>query len=209
MVNTLSEHEIKELLIATAGLGIAFAIHFFGDPTPTDLLLSPRIIPAVVAATALTAVSYIPHEMAHRSTARVFEAYAEFRLWRTGIIIAVLSSFLGFVAAAVGGVSIFVRESERYGRHEEELSPKHIGMIAFVGPLMNIAMAVIFAFLADLATVTVQGVDLLVTGARLNAFLALFNLVPLYPLDGYKVLRWHITFWLFGVVLATLSFFMV
>lgn len=204
---SLSQREVRDLVISTVGLGLAFTILFFGDSRP-DFLLTREFLPAFAAATALAAVSFIPHEISHRVSARATKCYAEYRMWTPGVIIAVLSSFLGVVFAAPGGVEMHTRRAERYGHWESKLTVKDVGLVAALGPLMNIMIAVIFAFLADAFTITLQGHNLLVLGIHLNAFLAVFNMLPFHPLDGYKVLRWNTPLWLFILLLSGLLFFL-
>jgi Zn-dependent protease len=64
-------------------------------------------------------------------------------------------------------------------------------IVAAAGPLSNIIIAIIFALLirsADLLNLSQTFVELAFTIIILNIFLAFFNLVPLPPLDGSKIL---------------------
>jgi Zn-dependent protease len=61
-------------------------------------------------------------------------------------------------------------------------------LIAIAGPLSNIALAIIFALLFRFVTFTPIFSTLCFNIVGLNLFLALFNLVPLPPLDGSKIL---------------------
>jgi Zn-dependent protease len=58
-------------------------------------------------------------------------------------------------------------------------------MVALAGPASNVVFAVI---LAALAAVLPAGGDILFFAARLSIFLALFNMIPVPPLDGSKLL---------------------
>src|SRR4029453_387348 len=69
-------------------------------------------------------------------------------------------------------------------------------LIAIAGPLVNVVIAlglVIFAGahlrMADLATVESTRVSLVDRLAAVNLFLALFNMIPAFPMDGGRVLR--------------------
>lgn len=199
--------ELRDITVSTLALGFAFAVLFFGDSSP-GFLLTGEFLPAFAAATVLTAVSFVPHEMSHLVSARATKSHAEYRMWNPGVVIAVLSSFLGVVFAAPGGIQMHTLKGERYGHWELNLTVKDIGLVAVLGPLMNIMLAVIFAFLAGVFVLTFQGQNLLVLGSRLNAYIAVFNMIPFYPMDGYKVLRWDSRLWLFVLLLSVLLFFL-
>src|SRR5215510_3356450 len=95
--------------------------------------------------------------------------------------------------------------------------------VAIAGPAMNIALAVISAIL--LRIVLTQGqtiesplVQVLTSSVQLNAILAVFNMLPLPPLDGSKVIapflpislaRPYLGFERFGMVILLLLIFVV
>ena len=88
-----------------------------------------------------------------------------------------------------GGVSQIGREAAR---------PATELLIALVGPLCSLVLGGIFYGIGFL----LQGADMLLVGtfiqwlAFINIVLALFNLIPGFPLDGGRVLRailWHFT----------------
>lgn len=64
-------------------------------------------------------------------------------------------------------------------------------IVAFAGPLANFAIAGIFAVLIQLSNVlplSSSFIQLAIGVIMLNIFLAFFNLVPIPPLDGSKIL---------------------
>lgn len=64
-------------------------------------------------------------------------------------------------------------------------------IVAFAGPLANFAIAGIFAVLvrlSDVLNLSTSFVQLAIGVIMLNIFLAFFNLVPIPPLDGSKIL---------------------
>ena len=94
----------------------------------------------------------------------------------------------GITLFIFGGVSRLDREPQR---------PRTEFMIAVVGPLLSIVLAVIFGavwFLLGRGDSPVEVVLLLLVWTNLS--LGVFNLVPGYPLDGGRLLRagiWGIT----------------
>lgn len=64
-------------------------------------------------------------------------------------------------------------------------------IVAAAGPAMNVAIAIIFAVLvqnAEILNLSGTFVTLAVQIIMLNIFLAIFNLMPIPPLDGSKIL---------------------
>lgn len=178
--------ELKDLVISALVLALAFGIALSGGfrafLQPTRLL--------IVIAMALVAVSlgFVFHELGHRLAARRFGYFAEYAMWPTGLIIALGCSLFGFVFAAPGAVVIHPRANIWETR---SLSKEHTGLISIAGPAMNICLAVVF-----LALDAVQPGLLFTLGARVNAWLAVFNLIPFGPLDGAKIFRWNKGIWL-------------
>jgi len=62
------------------------------------------------------------------------------------------------------------------------------GLSAAAGPLCNILIAILFAVIYHLLGVGALFTGLCVFIVQINLFLALFNLIPIPPLDGSKVL---------------------
>jgi Zn-dependent protease/CBS domain-containing protein len=97
---------------------------------------------------------------------------------------------------AVGGITLFLfgGVAELQG---EPQSPGSEFRIAIAGPLMSLALAALFGVAGEVARTTGASAGLLALVdylAGINLILALFNLLPAFPLDGGRVLRaalWH------------------
>jgi stage IV sporulation protein FB len=86
----------------------------------------------------------------------------------------------------IGGVA-------RLARIPEE--PRQEFLIAIAGPLVNVAIAVVLLLLGahlnprDLAAMESSRISLADRLAEVNLFLAVFNMIPAFPMDGGRVLR--------------------
>lgn len=79
-------------------------------------------------------------------------------------------------------------------RNFRNLSRGHI-LVAGAGPASNLALALAFTlalFLALRAAIDIRGpvMAMVTTGIQMNVILALFNLIPLPPLDGSWIATW-------------------
>lgn len=185
----MERREIGDLIISALVLAFAFSMMFSGMRVHRILALFPASLITV-------SVGFLIHELAHKFTAQRFGCLAEYQMWPHGLMLAILFSFFGFVFAAPGAVMIRPRVDPwgfRVG-----LSRREIGLISLAGPLSNIILA--SAFLLLYPTFLAQ---MFLRGARINAFLALFNLFPIPPLDGAKVFFWSKSVWV-GVFLPAI-----
>lgn len=183
--------ELQEILISAVALAIAFSIASHGGIPGIFSLDAKTIIISFVS----VSLGFIVHELCHRFVARFYGAYAEYRMWKTGIWIAMVSSFFGFIFAAPGAVYIYPKS----GLWGGSISRSENGIISISGPVANVVIALAF-FLADKA---VPLGEIAAFGVSINLWLAFFNMIPIPPLDGSKVLRWDPTIW--GLAIAVLG----
>jgi len=129
-------------------------------------------------------LSFVIHELAHRNVARKLGAYSYYQAWYSGLLMALLICAISggrFTIAAPGAVVV------------ESTNTRISGIIALWGPLANAIMALCMYPLYRLCySITIYA---LIIG-NVNALLALFNALPIPPLDGYKVLRYSPKQWL-------------
>jgi Zn-dependent protease len=111
-------------------------------------------------------VSIVLHELAHAFVAR-----------RHGIQIKGITLFV------FGGVA---------GMHEEPATPRVEILMAAAGPLMSLVLAVLFfctSVITGLLRLPESITVVFLYLAGLNLMLALFNLVPAFPMDGGRIFR--------------------
>jgi Zn-dependent protease len=195
---TTSRTELLHLGVAYAVLTACLLLVFSGNTylgsgfaPPGFLGISPTLV--VVAATAALS-GFAAHEMAHKIAAQRRGFWAEFRASPYGLIMALVTSFLGFILAApgatvVGGISEVDRQS--WGR------------TSLAGPMTNLGFAALFygASVVAYELGSILFVWLLVL-AFINAWFGTFNLFPFGVLDGRKVYRWDPKVWAGAIALT-------
>ncbi len=177
---SFSRRELLHIGIAMAVLTVAFAFAFGPNPPLSHLNEVVTNLPLSFLA---IATAFFCHELAHKYMGQRYGYWSEFRMYPQGLLFAlVLGVAVGIVFAAPGAVQIF-------GRPSREES----GRISVAGPATNVVIALAFMSLWLVVGGIVGAAALFI--AAINAFLAVFNLLPFGPLDGRKVFRWRKDIW--------------
>ena len=185
--------EIRDLIISFIVIALGFTILYSNGDYSHVTLIFPVVMIGVGA-------GFIFHELGHKFVAMHYGYYAEYELWPTGLLIALVSSFFGFIFAAPGAVVIYSNGMEK----------KTNGLISIAGPIVNIILGLIFFLilgsLGDFIYTETGAIIYLicVLGTRINFFLAAFNLLPIPPLDGSKVMSWSVPVWLITFAIAAI-----
>jgi len=170
--------EIQHLFRAWLIISVAFAILLSRGFSFTEEFLT-----AVAIAAITVGLGFLLHEMAHKFLAQRYGCIAEFRAFDSMLMLALVMSFFGFILAAPGAVVI-----------QGNVNIARNGRISAVGPLMNIILALIFFILLVVVAATTTNdflFKLAFYGLSINGWLALFNMLPFWQLDGKKVLSWN------------------
>ncbi|QGA67591.1 site-2 protease family protein [Sulfolobus sp. E11-6] len=179
-------NEITSFLLAALSLAVAYI-------RPTSILSDPIgsvVIPYVVALLAI-----IPHEIGHRQAARRYGCFSRFTLsfsgfWTT-LILNIIGSFIGILVFFSGYTSI----SCGFLNRDVE------GKTALAGPLTNIILGFIGLIGASLMPFNLVGLFFFEL-ARFNFWVAFFNLLPFWVLDGLKIFRWNVIVWAILIIIA-------
>lgn len=197
-------HERRDLLIAWLALSVAFTLAMvWGHSTRLDpLLIGQRFLISLVTA----GIAFVIHEMAHKFTAMKYGYWAEFQMNSMMLVVAVaMAALAGIVFAAPGATMI-------YGN---SISREENGKISLAGPVSNLILLIPFTVLFLLGQfVEIKFItDIGAAGVSINAMIAAFNLLPIGPLDGAKVLAWNpaifaaVALIAFGILFGSLSGF--
>ena len=126
--------EIKHIVIAVAVLTLAFmnvlapSVNYLIDADAVTVYLY-----ALMISFGVVTAAFLTHEMAHKLVAQRQGAWAEFRMFPLGLIMAFVFSFMGVIFAAPGAVYI-----QGVGSRISN------GIISFAGPAVNLVIGIPF-----------------------------------------------------------------
>ena len=190
-------NEAVSFILAILSLAIVYI-------RPSYISSNPILFVLIPIATATIAI--VPHEIAHRQSARNYGCASRFVLSFKGflatLLINLISSItgIGFVVFASGYTAIMCR----FGLLSQDLE----GKTALAGPVTNLAIALISIIVVNSVPLPPLAQIFLLELFSFNSWVAFFNLIPIPPLDGFKVFRWNRMVWLVAVAFAFfLTFF--
>ncbi len=188
-----SPTEIQHLLISWISIAFIFAI--LNGAERYGYLITFLVSAFTVG------IGFLAHELAHKVVAQKYGCFAEFRAdFPMLIFAAVLAVVFRFTFIAPGAVWI-------HGNVTRESN----GRISAAGPITNFVIAGLFILIG----IIIPGAFisyLAATGAFINAWLGLFNMIPFFIFDGAKIWKWSIPIYLtmvaagVGLILARVYF---
>ena len=171
-----SQKEFKHIAVAALlVVGIGFSIGFY--------VFSWWSLDVITIFAGIMTASFLVHEIAHKIIAQKKGMWAEFRLTTWGAVLTFVSVFLPFKMIAPGAMII----------GGSIPSGEAILKISLAGPITNIIFA---SALLSIAFLVPNPLALmLLFAAYINAFMAVFNLIPFGILDGYKIYSFNKKVW--------------
>ncbi|MCE7742204.1 MAG: hypothetical protein GOP50_07065 [Candidatus Heimdallarchaeota archaeon] len=145
----------------------------------------------------LVGTAFLPHELAHKFVAIKKGQFARYILWVRGMLFTLLTLVLGIGLIVPGFVAIVPMS--------RQMDKRDLGLVAFAGPAINAvigSISLIIGFLTysgyavglvgPLAMYGLWGVpNIFILVAQFNGLIALFNCIPIWQLDGKKILSWN------------------
>ena len=190
--------EKRDLLISSVVLAVAFALLFRNSSSIKNYFVyyvgSSWVVWMFITMFILVILSFVLHELGHKFTAQKLGFWSEYRMYPAGLVLSLVMSIVGFLIAAPGVTMI-----------RGNVSKDDNGRISIAGPMVNIVLAAI-GLVGVLLTNHTAAVLPFYLLFMLNASLALFNLIPIPPLDGSKVLSWKPAVWIACIAIAALEF---
>ena len=198
----IGQHEAFEILASVLALSLALTFASGG------LNIDPSSFAFWMVAYVITVGSgFVLHELSHKYFAIKYGAKARFQAWPLGLALAlglaIIPQIFGF------RLPLFMAPGAVYIYAMRPISVKENGIISLAGPAMNWALAGIFFAMTILfgGNQIIGAIALM--GAGVNMGLAMFNLIPIFPLDGSKVLSWNWKIWLAAFAFSYLAFGMI
>jgi Zn-dependent protease len=192
-----SNIEIRDLIVAWLLVSLAFALaRSASNGVTINNIFSLNFILYILISAVTVGIAFLLHEFAHKIVAQKYHCWAEFRADRTMLGLGVLMSVLGFVFIAPGAVMI-------YGH----ITSKQNGKISLAGPAINIILALIMLPLLfiDFSSPIIS--EIINSGYIINAWLALFNMIPFWNFDGAKIYKWDKKIYFLTVFISAILIF--
>jgi Zn-dependent protease len=186
-----SNTEKKDLFFAGLMISLAFAI-LLSEGVSGLLNFNVGFLLIFMIAFFTAGIGFLFHELMHKYVAQSYGLFAEFRAFYKYLWLAIGLSLFGFIIAAPGAVFI----------HGAGLTRERNGKISLAGPVTNIVLALIF--LAMIFVIGGEGIigALFSYGLTINSLLAAFNMIPVLPFDGSKILAWNKSVYAITVIVA-------
>ncbi len=198
-MNVFRISEPVSLLIGGAAIMLAFGSSY--------LVRGELEVFAIVGIAAFLAS--IPHELAHKYSAVRLGCYARYVLSPVGLLITLVSAipYLPIRFLMPGYVVV----SSPY--YDPVINKRVNGVVSYAGPLVNIVLGVVsilaYHFLLPWL-INVYGLSywiivlawFLTVNTQINGWVAVFNLLPIPPLDGSKIIVWKPLIWVIMIVAA-------
>jgi len=173
-----TREEKKDLFNAGILISLAFAL-LLGGGFNSLLHLNLNFLIIFIIALFTAGIGFLLHELMHKYVAQRYGLFAEFKAFYKMLWFSVVLSLFGFIIAAPGAVMISGR-----------ITKERNGKISLAGPMTNILLGLIFLIFILIFNVGGLLGYFFSFGLTINSLLAVFNMIPVMPFDGSKIIKW-------------------
>ncbi|EZQ01888.1 MULTISPECIES: peptidase M50 [Acidianus] len=193
--------EITSILLAVFSVAVVGIRNLIAALVTTHVITTFDFIGGFIFPVVAAVLAIIPHEIAHRQVARRYGCYSRFTLSFTGFLATTIINLIAFFGLVF--FSGYTLIACRFFSADNEIN----GKTAAAGPATNIALALLFYVLSHVTPFFLLNLFFFYVSA-FNAFVAFFNLLPFWVLDGLKVFKWNIAVWAIMIVISLAIMFL-
>ena len=169
----IKAREVVSVVLASSVLALAISWTFAGPTWDLLWLLPLNVFVCLVAG--------FSHELVHWAAGRALKIETEYKFWLSGSVSTIVSALLGNAFGLQGFLLDEVKEG----------TPKwKVGVMKISAPLFSAAVMLLFAAVNFFLPHTVFQMIFTIAGV-----LAMAELLPFKPMDGYDVRKWNIIVW--------------
>ncbi|MEM4461136.1 MAG: hypothetical protein QXY70_03310 [Nanopusillaceae archaeon] len=179
------KEEILEFFLSILLLSFIFSTNYFVINIPKILYYTSILLP-----------TFVLKELIQKSFAKRFGYSSRFKLYNVSFILAFFLSFIGIKLAAPGYTQLLPYKFSNWKFKRRAFSVEDEGKIVFVGLSVFLIFCILFILL-DIKEIK-----------DVFALILIFNLIPILPFDGTKILKWSFSIWsflfIFSIILLIL-----
>jgi Zn-dependent protease len=190
--------ELRGFIISIIVIAFIISFNDWGPPKTFDF---GEGIVNLFNALLITTLTFLFRESVRRISALSVGYKVEYQMWPIGLLFGIIIIIIskGTVWIVIpGGFLLHHLAGHRLGFFRYGLNYFGLGVIALIGPLSNIVLAMFFSILKNHYNI---GNTLISNLILLNIAFALFSMIPLPPLDGSKLFFGSRLLYVFSLVI--------
>ncbi|MEM0333093.1 MAG: hypothetical protein QXX30_01345 [Candidatus Aenigmatarchaeota archaeon] len=181
MRDYFQKEEIFELFLSILLLSFIFSTKYFAINISKFFYYISIFLPI-----------FVLKELIQKSFAKRLGYSSKFKLYNVSFILAFFVSFIGIKLAAPGYTELLPYKFSNWKFRRKFFSVEDEGKIIFVG----LSVFIIFCIIVTLFNIK-EIKDAF-------ALILIFNLIPILPFDGTKILKWSFSTWSFLFILSVI-----